>query len=425
VFSSIFPLCYTVFSMRLFLIFLVTAITMGSFVVADTVTAATTAERLVGRILIDVPRVGDAWYVHPKTRERYFLGASVDAYASIVVIAVRVSGQDIAKIPTSIDTFRGSAKLRKRLGGYFLMDMSARGKLWYVSPRTLKRKALDDGVHPVDSLLRFGFQTSQAELRRIPVAAASLLGPVVPSQVTTVKSIRVATSRGTFSTNQLILDRRNINWQIMTDTADAGDCTANCATLSIRDFARRRNAVAAMQGTYFCDDGVGCNAGLNSYVYPVFNSWTRTMINQERVKYTVEPMVLFDSKNTPLYLPAGSLFDTLTEFEARYAFTVQAALTNGPAMVEAGQNVLFDEAMDYSQRNVRATRAMLGWKGFFIYLITVRSATLPDAAEVAMTMGFDYALNLDGGGSTALYNDGRHYAGPGRTVPNALVILQR
>lgn len=387
--------------------------------------AATAGERLAGRLLIDVPRVGDVWYVHPKTHERYYLGAEVDAYTSIVAVAVRVSSVDIAKIPTADSAIRGSSKLRKKLGGYFLMDMGARGKLWYVSPRTRKRKALDEGVHPVVSLFRFGFTTSQAELRQIPVAADSLPGPTVPPQVTTVKNVRIATERGTFSTNQIILDRRNKHWRIMTDTADVADCTDNCTTLSIRDFARRHNAVAAMTGTYFCDDGYNCIGGLSSYVYPVFNSWSRTMINQGQVKYSVEPMVLFDPKNTPLYLSAGSQFDTLAEFEARNSFIVQAAMSNSPAMVEAGQNVLSNEAMDYSQRFVRATRAMLGWKGFFIYLITVRSATLPDAAAVATAMGLDYVLNLDGGGSTALYNDGRHYAGPGRTAPNALLIVQR
>lgn len=408
--------------MRFSSIFLILAVAVGVILSSR---PAAAAERLAGRLLIDVPRVGDVWYVHPKTLERYFLGAGVDAHASIVTMAVRISGQDLAKIPTSLDTFRGSAKLRNRLGGYFLMDMSNRGKLWYVSPRTLKRKPLDEGAHPVDSLLRFGFQTSQAELRRIPVAAASLPGPAIPRRVTTVKTVRVATSRGTFTTHQLLLDRRNTSWQIMTDTGDSTDCATDCTTLSVRDFARRHNAIAAFQGTYFCDDGVNCLGGLNSYVFPIFNSWTRTMINQGQVKHTADPMVIFDTNNRPLYLPVGSAFDTLPEFEARYGVTVQAALSNSPAMVETGQSVLRDSAMDSSQRSTKASRAFLGWKGYLVYLVTVRSATLPDATAVATAMGLEYALNLDGGGSTALYDDGRHYAGPGRTVPNALVIRQR
>lgn len=411
--------------MRVVYCILALAIAAGIFYFPSGARAITIGERLAGRILIDVPRVGDMWYVHPKTHERYYLGVDVDAYASIVTLAVRVSGTDIAKIPTTIDSFRGSAKLRKRLGGYFLMDMSDRGQLWYVSPRTLKRRALDRGLHPATSLQRAGYQTSQAELRRLPAAAASLPGPAIPPLVTLVKTVRITTARGTFTTNQIILDRRNKNWQIMTDTGDSTDCPGDCTTLSVRDFARRRNAIAGFQGTYFCDDGVNCLGGLNSYVFPVFNSWTRTMINQSQVKHTVDPMVLFDPKNTPLYLPVGSSFDTLLEFEARYAMTVQAAISNGPALVEAGQNVLQNSAMDTSQRNIKATRAMLGWKGYFIYLLTVRSATLPDAAAVATAMGLDYALNLDGGGSTALYNDGAHIAGPGRTVPNAILILQR
>lgn len=149
------------------------------------------------------------------------------------------------------------------------------------------------------------------------------------------------------------------------------------------------------------------------------------MINQGQVKHSVDPMVVFDTNNRPIYLPIGSQFDTLAEFEARNGLTVQAALSNAPAMVEAGQNVLQISALDSSQRNTKATRTFLGWKGYFVYFVAVRTATLLDAAAVATAMGLDYVINLDGGGSTALYNDGRYYAGPGRTVPNALLILQR
>ncbi len=416
---------YTSGLMRLSLFLLTFALAMGLLVVAGPVSAATVGERTAGRILIDVPRPGDAWYIAPKTKERYYLGATVDAYATIVQMAVRVSGTNLAKIPISDSRERGSAKLRKRLAGHFVMDMSNRGKLWYVSPRTLRRKALDEGVHPINSLLRFGFKTSQAELRQIPVAATSLPGPAIPPRVTTVKTARVATNRGTFTTNQIILDRRNPHWQIMTDTGDGADCTVSCTAFPVREYVQRRNAIAGVQGTYFCDDGVNCIGALNSYAYPVLNSWSRVMLNQARVKYTVEPMVLFDAKNTPLYLPVGSRFDTLEEFEERYAMTVQTAITNGPALLEGGVSVLQNSTMDASQRNVRATRAMLGWKGFLVYLVVVRSATLPETVAVATSMGLEYALNLDGGGSTALYNDGMFYAGPGRAVPNALLVVQR
>ncbi|MBI4090347.1 MAG: phosphodiester glycosidase family protein, partial [Candidatus Kerfeldbacteria bacterium] len=34
----------------------------------------------------------------------------------------------------------------------------------------------------------------------------------------------------------------------------------------------------------------------------------------------------------------------------------------------------------------------------------------------------DYAMNLDGGGSSALWYRGSYKVGPGRNVPNALVM---
>jgi len=39
-------------------------------------------------------------------------------------------------------------------------------------------------------------------------------------------------------------------------------------------------------------------------------------------------------------------------------------------------------------------------------------------------MGMDYALNLDGGSSSALIYNGEYMVGPGRDIPNALVFKQ-
>jgi exopolysaccharide biosynthesis protein len=50
-----------------------------------------------------------------------------------------------------------------------------------------------------------------------------------------------------------------------------------------------------------------------------------------------------------------------------------------------------------------------------------RGATVPDTGYVFKALGADYALNLDGGGSSALYFGG-YKVGPGRNLPNAIVF---
>lgn len=43
-------------------------------------------------------------------------------------------------------------------------------------------------------------------------------------------------------------------------------------------------------------------------------------------------------------------------------------------------------------------------------------------AYIFKALGVDYAMNLDGGGSTALYSNGAYNVGPGRLLPNAIVF---
>ena len=46
------------------------------------------------------------------------------------------------------------------------------------------------------------------------------------------------------------------------------------------------------------------------------------------------------------------------------------------------------------------------------------------SAKVLQAMGMDGALNLDQGGSTALWSGG-YKAGPGRNIPNAVLLVRR
>lgn len=55
--------------------------------------------------------------------------------------------------------------------------------------------------------------------------------------------------------------------------------------------------------------------------------------------------------------------------------------------------------------------------------MVAKAATVGDLAAIMQTMGVDNGLNLDGGGSSALYYGG-YKVGPGRSLPNAIIIAQ-
>jgi exopolysaccharide biosynthesis protein len=49
---------------------------------------------------------------------------------------------------------------------------------------------------------------------------------------------------------------------------------------------------------------------------------------------------------------------------------------------------------------------------------------MQDSAKVLKALGMDNAMNLDEGGSTALWSDG-YKLGPGRNIPNALLFVHK
>jgi len=66
------------------------------------------AGKLAGRILLQVERRGEAWYVDPVTGLRYYLAGAAEAYALMRTKAIGMSNADLAKIPASVDGVTGS-----------------------------------------------------------------------------------------------------------------------------------------------------------------------------------------------------------------------------------------------------------------------------------------------------------------------------
>ena len=60
--------------------------------------------------------------------------------------------------------------------------------------------------------------------------------------------------------------------------------------------------------------------------------------------------------------------------------------------------------------------------GNIAYIGVVFNATVAEAAHVIHALGIENALNLDSGGSTALWSGG-YKVGPGRNIPNAVLFV--
>lgn len=387
------------------------------------VNAATIAEQQSGYILLQVEKNGEAWYVNPTNHERYYLGRPADAFSIMRELGLGISNSNIAKIPVAGSKATGDAVLRQRLSGRIVLQTEKNGEAWYIYPKTLERYYLGRPADAFDIMRSLGVGITDTDLATIPIH-----GTLTNSQVF------VGTSRGTFTIDKISFDRTTPGLKIMTDTGQTANCKTGCTVLSLGGYILRRSAVAGIHGSYFCPlDYASCSGQTNSYLYPVYNSFSKVMINSDRIKYTVEPLVAIDTTNQFFFYEQAKMFTSYQDFLQDFAVdsqarggsgVLQAAISNYPPLVISGKNVVSQYTLDTKQATVKSFRGVVAWKGDQIYLLVVRAATVTDAAAAVSALGVDYALNLDGGGSTALYNNGAYIDGPGRNIPNAIVITQ-
>ncbi len=101
---------------------------------------------------------------------------------------------------------------------------------------------------------------------------------------------------------------------------------------------------------------------------------------------------------------------------------VDSVLSNYPLMVSGG-NVVFGGDGD-PKKGSKGPRGFVASKGSTAYIGVVSNATVAEAAYALKALGIENALNLDSGGSTALWFGG-YKAGPGRNIPNAILFVRK
>ncbi|MFC1721590.1 hypothetical protein ACFL0Z_01610 [Patescibacteria group bacterium] len=103
--------------------------------------AASVADRLSGRILLQVEANGEAWYVSPINKLRYYMKDGADALQIMRGLGEGISNANLARIPLST-TSGGDTTFAERFSGQILLQTESNGEAWYVSPVNLRRYAL-------------------------------------------------------------------------------------------------------------------------------------------------------------------------------------------------------------------------------------------------------------------------------------------
>ena len=224
----------------------------------------------------------------------------------------------------------------------------------------------------------------------------------------------VATSRGTFGTYVIKLSSSGTT--VKTVAANNTDCDNNCPNKSLAQYVSENGGYAGIHGTYFCPpDYAQCSGKTYSYDYPLFDSNTKSWRNENALKWNNLGLMTFNG---------GSLAYAGMNNAYGGGGGLTAGISNFPMLVQGGNIVVNNYNIDSYQATAKGARGAIGTGGGYIYLAIASGATVPDMAHVMKALGADNALNLDGGGSSALYIAGSYKVGPGRSLPNAIVLVR-
>jgi hypothetical protein len=223
----------------------------------------------------------------------------------------------------------------------------------------------------------------------------------------------VATTRGTFNVH--LIKERLSGVTLKTLTANTTECSNNCPAKPLDQYASENFAYAGMNGTYLCPpDYAQCAGKVNSYDYAVYNSNLGRWINYGALNGQ-NGLLAFNGASTSTYRRSYVFYQNQS--------SVTAGITNYPLLLQNGAVIDSTGEQSASQLN-KGTKGAIGVDGTYVYLVIATNANVMDTAYILQALGVRDALNLDGGGTAAMWIGGSYKVGPGRLLPNAIVLTK-
>lgn len=221
----------------------------------------------------------------------------------------------------------------------------------------------------------------------------------------------VSTDVGSFLVSIVAADLSTT--RVIVDTASSSDCGNDCPVLSLGEYVSRNGAYAGINGTYFCPASYpSCAGKTNSFDLLVMNK-DKYYFNSGNNVYSNNPAVIFGGGYVR-FVSAASQWGRDTG--------VDGVISNFPLLV-FNNNISFG-GDDDPKKGSRAGRSFVANKGNTVYIGVVHNSTVAEAAHALKTLGMENGMNLDSGGSTALWSGG-YKAGPGRNIPNAILFVKK
>jgi len=242
---------------------------------------------------------------------------------------------------------------------------------------------------------------------------ASLPPPPTYSSAEGYSYVTVDTSRGTFGAHLIKLPMSSV--RVVTASAADSDCGDNCPTKSLSQHVSDNGGFAGLNGSYFCPpDYRECSGKVNSSDYALYKSSSDKWFNKDALSWGDTGLVTFKGTDVKFYKRSSDYGGG----------SVDAGMSNYPTLLQGGNIVINEDKMTSYQKTARGPRGVIGKGNTNLYLAIINGATVVDAAYAAQAMGMKDALNLDGGGSSAMYINDGYIVGPGRSLPNAIVLTR-
>lgn len=224
----------------------------------------------------------------------------------------------------------------------------------------------------------------------------------------------VATEKGNFQASILSIDLNSA--RMITDTGNDSECSSSCAVLPLAGYITRNGGFAGVNGSYFCPAEpayISCGAN-NSYDFPVYNTRLGHWINGGNLFWNGRAIFYADGSGAHYMQNANGFGGALS-----------AGVVNYPGLLDGGQVQIDDNQSGLSDKQKSVgTKVGIGLKNSKSVLVVIAyNVNMQQFAYVFKALGATGALNLDTGGSTALYDSG-YLAGPGRNIPNAIIFAR-
>ncbi len=116
------------------------------------------AQKLSGRILLQVERNGEAWYVYPSDLRRYYLGRPLDAFAIMRKLGLGATHKFITE----------HTIYPRHVWGKILLDVEEHGEAYYINPLDKKAYYLGRPADAFRIMRRFGLGITNENLYHIP-----------------------------------------------------------------------------------------------------------------------------------------------------------------------------------------------------------------------------------------------------------------